>query len=77
MTAADAAVCALDAAEAGARLGKLSAILVDAVAHRAPVNFMAGCTDDEVQAFWRAQLPDLGAYKVLGLHRHPTAASNP
>jgi S1-C subfamily serine protease len=55
------AVRALDAAEAEARLGELSAILVDAVAHGASVNFLAGFTHAEGQAFWRGQLPGITA----------------
>jgi GNAT superfamily N-acetyltransferase len=50
---------ALDAAEAEARLGELADILVDAVAHGASVNFMAGFSKDEGTAFWRNQLPDI------------------
>lgn len=41
LIAAVAAVRALDAAEAETRLAELSAILVDAVAHGASVNFLA------------------------------------
>jgi len=47
---------ALDAAEAQARLGELADILVDAVAHGASVNFMAGFSHDEGRAFWRTQI---------------------
>lgn len=49
----------LTAAEAEARLPELSDILVDAVAHGASVNFMAGVTGAEAQAFWQGQLPGL------------------
>ena len=42
--------------EAEARLGELADILVDAVAHGASVNFMAGFSADEGRAFWRSQL---------------------
>jgi GNAT superfamily N-acetyltransferase len=49
----------LDAAEAGARLDELAAILVDAVAQGASVNFMAGFSHEEGRAFWRRQLPGL------------------
>ena len=49
----------LTAAEAEARLLELTDILVDAVAHGASVNFMAGVTAAEAQAFWRGQLPGL------------------
>lgn len=52
---------ALDAAEAEARSGELSAVLVDAVAHGASVNFMAGFSDEEGRAFWRGQLPGIAA----------------
>lgn len=52
---------ALDATEAERRLDELAAILVDAVAQGASVNFMAGFTDAEGQAFWRGQLPGLAA----------------
>jgi GNAT superfamily N-acetyltransferase len=50
---------ALDAAEAESRLGELADILVDAVAHGASVNFMAGFSGDEGRAFWRSQLPGI------------------
>lgn len=56
---ATASIRTLGAAEAGARLGELSAILVDAVAHGASVNFMAGFSDEEGRAFWRSQLSGL------------------
>ena len=46
----------LDAAEAEARLSELADILVDAVAHGASVNFMAGFTPESASAFWRSQL---------------------
>lgn len=49
----------LDAAEAEARLGELADILVDAVAHGASVNFMAGFAREEAHAFWRGQLPGI------------------
>lgn len=51
----------LDAAEAEARLGELAAILVDAVACGASINFMAGFSADEGRAFWRSQLAALSA----------------
>lgn len=47
----------LDAREAEARLGDLADILVDAVAHGASVNFMAGFSREDGIAFWRGQLP--------------------
>ena len=49
----------LAAAEAETRLPELSAILVDAVAHGASVNFMAGFSEPDGRAFWRAQLAGL------------------
>ena len=49
----------LDAEEAEAHLPDLATLLVDAVAHGASVNFMAGLTDADAQAFWRGQLPGL------------------
>ncbi len=49
----------LDVTETEARLPELSDILVDAVAHGASVNFMAGFSNDEAQAFWRTQLPGI------------------
>jgi GNAT superfamily N-acetyltransferase len=52
-------VRALGAAEAEARLSELAGILVDAVAHGASVNFLAGFRHDEGVAFWRGQLPGL------------------
>lgn len=50
---------ALDAAEAEARLGELADLLLDAVAHGASVNFMAGFARDEALAFWHGQLPGI------------------
>ena len=57
----------IDAAEAQARIGELAAILVDAVAHGASVNFMAGFTLEEAAAFWHGQIPGLadGSRKLL------------
>ena len=51
------AVRVLDAAEAEARVPELSAILVNAVAHGASVNFLTGFSDAEGRAFWQGQLP--------------------
>ena len=53
------AIRALGAAEALARLDELADLLVDAVAHGASVNFMAGFSPQEGRAFWRGQLPGL------------------
>jgi GNAT superfamily N-acetyltransferase len=55
-TSARIAIRSLDVAEAEARLGELSDILVDAVAHGASVNFMAGFSHAEGRAFWRNQI---------------------
>jgi GNAT superfamily N-acetyltransferase len=52
---------ALDAPETEARLGELADILVDAVAHGASVNFMAGFSHGEGCAFWRSQLPGIAS----------------
>jgi GNAT superfamily N-acetyltransferase len=60
-TAASIAIRTLDAAEAEARLDELADILVDAVAHGASVNFMAGFSHDGARAFWRNQLPGIAA----------------
>lgn len=46
----------LDADEAAARVGELGALLRDAVAHGASVNFMAGLTAAEAETFWRGQI---------------------
>ncbi len=55
------AIRALDAAEAEARLDELADILVDAVAHGASVNFLAGFSHAEGRAFWRGQIPGIAA----------------
>lgn len=55
------AVRTLDAIEAEARLEELSSILVDAVAHGASVNFMAGFSKTDGRAFWQAQLPGIAS----------------
>ncbi|GAA0608679.1 GNAT family N-acetyltransferase [Craurococcus roseus] len=64
MTPAPSPIRALDAAEAGARLDGLADILVDAVAHGASVNFLAGFTRDEGVAFWHGQLPAIAEGKT-------------
>lgn len=51
----------LDATEAEARLDELAAILVDAVAHGASVNFLAGFSHAEGRAFWQSQVPGIAA----------------
>lgn len=58
-TATGVSIRVLEAAEALARLDELADILVDAVAHGASVNFMAGFSRDEGRDFWRGQLPGL------------------
>lgn len=45
--------------QAEARLSALAALLVDAVAHGASVNFLAGFGQAEGEAFWLGQLPGL------------------
>ena len=47
----------LPAAEAERRLAELAAILVDAVESGASVNFLAGLTPAQAEAFWRGQIP--------------------
>jgi GNAT superfamily N-acetyltransferase len=49
----------LDAAEAERRIGELGAILRDAVEGGASVNFLAGFTQGEAEAFWRGQIPGI------------------
>lgn len=51
----------MDAAAADARLDELAAILIDAVAHGASVNFLAGLTQAEARGFWRGQLAGIAA----------------
>ncbi len=46
----------LDAAEMAGCLDDLGAVLVDAVAQGASVNFMAGITQELAAAFWRSQM---------------------
>ena len=55
------AIHTLDAAGAETRLDELADILVDAVAHGASVNFMAGFSVEDGKAFWRNQRPGLAA----------------
>jgi GNAT superfamily N-acetyltransferase len=52
---------AIDAAEAKRHLPALSALLVDAVAHGASVNFMAGFTAAEADIYWTRQIDGLAA----------------
>jgi GNAT superfamily N-acetyltransferase len=51
----------LEAAEAGVRLDELAAILADAVASGASVNFLASLSAADARAFWQDQLPGLAA----------------
>jgi len=46
---------------AEARLAELADILVDAVAHGASVNFLAGLTPHKAAQFWAGQIPGLRA----------------
>ncbi len=56
---ADIVIREIDVDEAERRLGELGAILHDAVANGASVNFLAGFTQDEAEVFWRGQLPGI------------------
>jgi GNAT superfamily N-acetyltransferase len=60
-TLAAIAIRELGAAEAEGRLDELADLLVDAVAHGASVNFLAGLTRDGGRAFWRKQLAEIAA----------------
>jgi GNAT superfamily N-acetyltransferase len=51
----------LDATEAGARLAELGAILVNAVAQGASVNFLRGFSQPEAEAWWQRQVPGIAA----------------
>ncbi len=51
----------LDARETAAASDSLVALLVDAVAHGASVNFMAGLQPAAARAFWDGQMPGLVA----------------
>ena len=61
LVATEPAIRPLSAGEAEARLAELADLLVDAVAHGASVNFLAGFRPDEAVAFWRGQIPDIAA----------------
>jgi GNAT superfamily N-acetyltransferase len=61
MTTEPITIATLTIAEAEAALDQLAAILVDAVAHGASVNFLAGFTTAEAATFWRGQLPGIAA----------------
>jgi GNAT superfamily N-acetyltransferase len=50
-------IAALDAADYEAAIPGLAALVVDAVAGGASVNFMAGVTDDEAAAWWVERRP--------------------
>jgi GNAT superfamily N-acetyltransferase len=59
MTMAMPTIRPLRAAEGEVALPALAAVLHDAVAHGASVNFMADFTLEDAAAFWRGQLPGL------------------
>lgn len=56
-----ASILKLDAAAARAAIPQLADILVDAVAHGASVNFMAGFSHDDATAFWQGQMEAIEA----------------
>ena len=77
MSGDDVHIRALAADEAAVRLDELAALLVDAVAGGASVNFLSGLALPEARAFWVGQIPAmadggrlllaaLGDEKVLG-----------
>ncbi len=53
------AIRPLSAREAEGRLAELADILVEAVAGGASINFMAGFSNEQGQAFWRGHLPGI------------------
>jgi GNAT superfamily N-acetyltransferase len=55
------AIRAINAEAARQHLGALSALLVDAVAHGASVNFMAGFSPAEAEVYWLKQINGLAA----------------
>jgi GNAT superfamily N-acetyltransferase len=55
----------IGAAEAEARVSELADILVDAVSAGAAINFMAGFSDADGRAFWRAQLAGIAGGERL------------
>ncbi len=55
---------ALDAAATACRLSELADILVDAVAHGASVNFLAGLGRDQAETFWRGQIPAIASNRT-------------
>ena len=57
----------ITADEATTLLPALSALLVDAVAHGASVNFMAGFSLDQAAAYWTKQITGLAAHDRLWL----------
>jgi len=54
----------VSAPAAEARLAELAVILVDAVAHGASVNFLAGLTPHAAAQFWADQIPGLRAGSI-------------
>jgi len=56
-----ASILKLDAAAARAAIPQLADILVDAVAHGASVNFMAGFSQAEAERFWQGQMEAIEA----------------
>lgn len=65
------AIREIGASEAEKRIAELGAILVDAVAGGASVNFLAGFTQGEAENFWRGQLPG-----IAGGERHLLVADD-
>lgn len=67
MTADPIAIRRLDATEAEACIAELGDVLMDAVAHGASVNFLAGFSRREAASFWQSQLPGItdGSRRLL------------
>jgi phosphinothricin acetyltransferase len=59
MTANGTTIRRLTGTEAEVALPALAAILIDAVASGASVNFLAGCDEAQATSFWRGQLPGI------------------
>jgi GNAT superfamily N-acetyltransferase len=58
---------AINANEAQQLLGVLSDLLVDAVAHGASVNFMAGFTHEAASSYWSKQIAGLASHDRIWL----------
>jgi GNAT superfamily N-acetyltransferase len=71
-------IAALDTDAYVAAIPGLAALLIDAVEGGASVNFLAGVTEQQAEAWWRARIPEIADGTTTALvARRPSAGADP